>query len=80
MKNRFKRMLIEHKSRGKKPENVIENDIAKALEKMISILSKSLDPKLTGQKEKVTLIKKKTEEIVLEKLKKEEDIANINKK
>lgn len=80
MKARFKQMWIEHKSKDKKPKDVIKDDTDDALEKMISILSKSPDPKLRGQKEKVTLIKKKTEEIILEKLKKEEDKADINKR
>lgn len=72
--------LFEYKSRDEQTEVVINEDTIKALEKMINILSKSPDPKLKGQKEKVTLIKKKTEEIILEKLKKEEDKADINKR
>lgn len=56
MKARFKQMWIEHKSKDKKPKDVIKDDTDDALEKMISILSKSPDPKLRGQKEKVTLI------------------------
>ena len=63
--------MFEYKSRDEQTEVVINEDTIKALEKMINILSKSPDPKLKGQKEKVTLIKKKTEEIILEKLKKQ---------
>lgn len=80
MKNRFKRMLIEYKSRGKKPENVIENDIAKALEKMISILSKYPDPELVKAKENLNLVKKKVWKELSNQQKKEKEIDDINKK
>ena len=74
MKARFKQMWIEHNSKDKKPEEVIENDTAKALEKINSTLSKSLDPKLTGQKEKITLAKEKAEKIILKNQQKKKDI------
>jgi hypothetical protein len=79
MKARFKQMWIEHKSRDKKPEEVIETDTAKALEKMISILSKPADPKLGPQTEKIKLIKEKTEKIILKTQQKERDIQQLTK-
>jgi hypothetical protein len=79
MKARFKQMWIEHKSKDKKPEEVIENDTAKALEKMISILSKSADPKLRPQKEKITLAKEKAEKIILKNQQKKKDIEHLTK-
>ena len=72
--------LFEHKSRDKKPEVTINQDAVKALEKMIRILSKSLDPKLTGQKEKITLAKEKTEKIILKKQQKKKDIEHLTEK
>jgi len=59
MKDRVKRIWEEHKSRKKKPQDVIEDDTAQALEKMIRILSKSQDPELVKEKEKVQEIKKR---------------------
>ncbi|MBN8523456.1 MAG: hypothetical protein J0M23_06345 [Rickettsiales bacterium] len=59
MKDRFRRMWIEHKSKDKKPEEVVENDTAKALEKMISILSKSDTPELIKTNQKLNLVKKR---------------------
>jgi len=79
MKARFKQMWIEHKSRDKKPEEVIETDTAKALEKMISILSKPVDPKLGPQTEKIKLIKEKTEKIILKTQQKERNIQQLTK-
>ena len=52
MKDRVKRIWEEHKSRKKKPQDVIEDDTAQALEKMIRILSKSQDPELVKEKRK----------------------------
>ena len=69
--------LFEHKSRNKKPEVTINQDTVKALEKMISILSKSHDPKLTGQKEKITLAKEKAEKIISRKQQKKKDIEHL---
>jgi hypothetical protein len=79
MKDRFRRMWIEHKSKDKKPEEVLENDTAKALEKMISILSKSADPKLGPQTEKIKLIKEKTEKIILKTQQKKRNIQQLTK-
>ena len=69
--------LFEHKSRNKKPEVTINQDTVKALEKMISILSKSHDTKLTGQKEKITLAKEKAEKIISRKQQKKKDIEHL---
>lgn len=44
---------------------------------MISILSKSHDPKLTGQKEKITLAKEKAEKIISRKQQKKKDIEHL---
>jgi hypothetical protein len=71
--------FFEHKSRDKQTEVIINEDTAKALEKMISILSKSLDPKLTGQKEKITLAKEKAEKIILKNQQKKKDIEHLTK-
>lgn len=51
--------LFEHKSRDKNSQDLIEYNTAKTLEKMISILSKSQDPKLVKEKETLNLVKKK---------------------
>ncbi|NDA89848.1 MAG: hypothetical protein EBY20_02920 [Alphaproteobacteria bacterium] len=60
MKDRVKRIWEEHKSRKKKPQDVIEDDTAQALEKMIRILSKSQDSELVKEKEKLNLVRKKS--------------------
>lgn len=80
MKTRLKRIWEEHKSRKKKPKDVIEDNIAKALEKMINILSKYPDPELVKEKEKLTLIKKKVWKELSKQQKKEKEIDDINKK
>lgn len=59
MKNRFKQIWEEHKSRDKKPEAGREDDIAKALEKMLNILSKSRNLELLEENRNLNLIKKK---------------------
>ncbi len=69
--------LFEHKTTDKQTEVITNEDTVKALEKMISILSKSLDPNLTGQKKKITLAKEKTEKIILKKQQKEKDIEHL---
>ena len=50
---------FEHKSRDINPQDLIEDNTAKTLEKMLSILSKSQDPKLVKEKETLNLVKKK---------------------
>lgn len=72
--------LFEHKSRNEQTEVVINEDTIKALEKMINILSKSLDPELTGQKEKITLAKEKAEKIILKTQQKKKDIEHLTEK
>lgn len=72
--------LFEHKSREEQTEVVINEATIKALEQMINILSKSLDPKLTGQKKKITLVKEKAEKIILKKQQKEKEIQTITEK
>jgi len=77
MKDRFKRMWIENKSKNKKPEEVIKNDTAKALEKMISILSKSDTPELIKTNQKLNLIKKKVWKEIRHQQQKEKEIQTI---
>ena len=72
--------LFEYKSRDEQTEVVINEDTIKALEKMINILSKSLDPELTGQKEKITLAKEKAEKIILKTQQKKKDIEHLTEK
>ena len=78
MKARFKQMWIEHKLRDKKPEEVIETDTAKALEKMISILSKSDTPELIKTNQKLNLVKKKVWEGISKQQKKAKEIQTIS--
>ena len=77
MKDRFKRMWIENKFKNKKPEEVIKNDTAKALEKMISILSKSDTPELIKTNQKLNLIKKKVWKEIRHQQQKEKEIQTI---
>jgi hypothetical protein len=70
-------MWIEHKSKDKKPEEVVENDTAKALEKMISILSKSDTPELIKTNQKLNLVKKKVWKEISHQQQKEKEIQTI---
>jgi hypothetical protein len=72
--------LFEHKSRDKQTKIIINEDTVKSLEKMISILSKSTDPILGPQTEKIKLIKEKTQKIILKTQKKEKDIEQFAEK
>ena len=78
MKDRVKRIWEEHKSRKKKPQDVIEDDTAQALEKMIRILSKSQDPKEEKEKEKLNLVRKKVWKALSKQHKKEQEIQTID--
>ena len=78
MKDRVKRIWEEHKSRKKKPQDVIEDDTAQALEKMIRILSKSQDPELVKEKEKLNLVRKKVWKALSKQHKKEQEIQTID--
>lgn len=69
--------LFEHKSTDKQTEVIINEDTVKALEKMMNILSKSTDPTLGPQTEKIKLIKEKTEKIISRKQQKEKDIEHL---
>jgi hypothetical protein len=80
MKNRFKQIWEEHKSRDKKPEAGREDDIAKALEKMINILSKSHNLELLEENRNLNLIKKRIWEEISKQHKKKKEIDDINKK
>ncbi len=80
MKNRFKQIWEEHKSRDKKPEAGREDDIAKALEKMLNILSKSRNLELLEENRNLNLIKKKIWEEISKQHKKKKEIDDINKK
>jgi len=80
MKNRFKQIWEEHKSRDKKPEAGREDDIAKALEKMINILSKSHNLELLEENQNLNLIKKRIWEEISKQHKKKKEIDDINKK
>lgn len=72
--------LFEHKSRDKQTKIIINEDTVKSLEKMISILSKSTDPILGPQTEKIKLIKEKTQKIILKTQQKERDIEQFAEK
>ena len=78
MKDRVKRIWEEHKSRKKKPQDVIEDDTAQALEKMIRILSKSQDPELVKEKEKLNLVRKKVWKALSKQHKKEHEIQTTD--
>ena len=78
MKDRVKRIWEEHKSRKKKPKDVIKDDTEDALGKMISILSKSRDPELVKEKEKLNLVRKKVWKELSKQQKKKEEIQTIS--
>jgi hypothetical protein len=78
MKARFKQMWIEHKSKDKKPKDIIKDDTDDALGKMISILSKSQDPELVKEKEKLNLVRKKLWKELSKQHQKEQEIQTIN--
>jgi hypothetical protein len=77
MKARFKQMWIEHKSKDKKPKDIIKDDTDAALGKMISILSKSQDPELVKEKEKLNLVRKKLWKELSKQHQKEQEIQLI---
>jgi hypothetical protein len=70
--------LFEHKSRDEQPKVTINQDAVKALENMISILSKSQDPELVKEKEKLNLVRKKLWKELSKQHQKEQEIQTIN--
>jgi len=78
MKDRVKQIWKEHKSRKKKPKDIIKDDTDGALGKMISILSKLQDPELVKEKEKLSLVRKKVWIELSKQHKKEQEIHSIN--